>query len=185
MLRDYWNIRYGDGGDSGIGSIGKEKDWKWSIIKEEVDITTCSVLDLGCGDLSFWRDFRAKKYIGIDYSSFIIERNRAKFPELDFHLMDMTTLNRSFAADVIFCLDVLFHQPSKRDFEAILDFLNNIDGEFLFITNFDTRLPQPAPHMSFRNLTDYLDRLSNWILQKVHDSPFDSKKLYFLKRGLK
>lgn len=50
--RDFWNLRYLDGGNSGKGSIGLNKMWKWSKIRKTL---SDSVLDYGCGDLSFWK----------------------------------------------------------------------------------------------------------------------------------
>lgn len=186
MLKDYWETKYKRGDCSGHGSIGEERDWKWAVIRNYIDIEECSVLDLGCGDLNFWGKTRPRIYVGVDYSKTIIERNRVKFPDLIFvhdDLTDPKTEIRLSEFDVVFCLDVLFHQPSERNFLAILEYLNGLMADYLFITNFDIRQENAGGHMSFRDLMKYLDHLSNWLFHRAYESTFASKSLYvFIKR---
>lgn len=183
MLRDYWNGRYDCGGNSGHGSIGRERIWKWNIIREYIVIASCSVVDIGCGDLSFWGSIRAKSYIGIDYSDVVIEQNRTKFPDLIFHREDLTETKVAIPpTDAAFCFDVLFHQPSECDFLRILGLLNSLNARVLFVSNFDYQLPRSGGHMSYRVLERYLENLDNWLLLKIYDSPIDTKRLYVLVR---
>lgn len=64
MEKTYWETRYGRGGTSGSGSIGVGRTWKWKVIGEmirshspellESDDSLSKIIDVGCGDLSFW-----------------------------------------------------------------------------------------------------------------------------------
>lgn len=72
---NYWEKRYSIGGSSGKGSIGKERAWKWSII-DNYSPNIQNVIDVGCGDLSFWSNRECKDYTGIDMSETIIEKNK-------------------------------------------------------------------------------------------------------------
>jgi len=65
---NYWDNWYTRGGNSGEGSRGYYRIWKWHCIKKYVDIRNCSVIDVGCGDLDFWKEWDCKHYIGIDVS---------------------------------------------------------------------------------------------------------------------
>src|SRR5207247_7199848 len=80
----YWEDRYRRGGIRGSGSVGDKRKWKWEII-EKYAKSTEDVIDVGCGDLSFWegRDF-PNRYVGIDISETILERNRKLRPGLTF-----------------------------------------------------------------------------------------------------
>jgi SAM-dependent methyltransferase len=179
VFREYWDSRYRKGGNSGHGSVGQERSWKWSIINEHVSIEDCSVLDIGCGDLSFWGDTRPKEYIGIDYSEVVIRRNREMFPDLTFHREDLTgPVVELPAVDVALCLDVLFHQPSQRDFDGIIEYLSDVRARTLFVTNFDDPIPGASPHMSFRSLSP----IENWEVSRTYESPLDTKRLYVLWR---
>lgn len=183
MLRDYWNRRYKRGGNSGHGSIGKERIWKWSIIQQYVKIEDCSVLDLGCGDMTFWGDIRPRAYIGLDYSAEIIAKNRAKYFGLNFYREDLTKPRITTpAVDVVFCFDMLFHQPSTCNFLAVLSYLNSVDAKMLFLTNFETMPSKSGGHMSYRVLEKYRGLLSNWSVVKVCISPIDQKLLYVFQR---
>jgi len=183
MLRDYWNWRYTHGDNSGHGSIGKERKWKWNIIQQYVKIKDCSVLDIGCGNLSFWGDIRPKRYIGVDYSNIIITKNKTKYYDLCFYCEDLTKpqINMPFV-DVIFCFDVLFHQPNTHDFLKILSYLNSVNGKILFLTNLENMPLKSSGHMSYRALKNYLDFISNWSIIKTYVSLIDQKLFYVFQK---
>ena len=87
----FWNKKYAEGGISGQGSIGKYRTWKWVKIREVIG-NFRDVIDVGCGDLRFWEhpiankilNKRRFKYLGIDISNEIINRNRKFAPKLTF-----------------------------------------------------------------------------------------------------
>lgn len=131
-MSDYWEKRYAAGGNSGNGSIGELRDWKWGIIKKYVD-PIHDVIDVGCGDMSFWENERVPNgYIGIDGSYSVIQKNREKYPNATFHYG-----NAEFAihdtAPVVFCFDMLFHVMEDTEYSEILYNLGKYTTEILFI----------------------------------------------------
>ena len=79
----YWETRYSLGQNSGEGSGGEGRDWKWKVITKLVPKMT-SVIDVACGDLRFWEGRIAEEYVGIDISKTIVEENRRKQTNWDF-----------------------------------------------------------------------------------------------------
>jgi hypothetical protein len=64
MKKEYWENRYASGGTSGCGSIGKLKEWEWKAITEYLP-TPDHIIDVGCGDLSFWDGVMTAKTIQV------------------------------------------------------------------------------------------------------------------------
>ena len=134
LSKRYWNRRYKSGGNSGLGSVGEKRLWKWSIIDKYVNISDCKVLDIGCGDLSFWDDKRAKEYLGFDFSSVVIDKNRQKFPELEFKQVDISK-QMTNTAEVVFCFELLFHVMKEKEYKLILKNLSKATERLLFLTS--------------------------------------------------
>jgi hypothetical protein len=133
-MNKYWNERYKSGGVSGDGSIGECRKYKWSIINKYINnISKYSVIDVGCGDLSFWDGKDCDNYIGIDSSDVIIEKNkllRKKWKFLnkpsDFYVSDIK-------ADVVFCFDMLFHIMDDQEYYMTLQNLPRYSNNYIFI----------------------------------------------------
>jgi len=71
---NYWEERYLNGDNSGEGSRGKHRAWKWGILNKYIPEMT-DVIDVGCGDLAFMENIDVDKYTGIDISQYIINKN--------------------------------------------------------------------------------------------------------------
>jgi hypothetical protein len=130
----YWEQRYKKGGTSGEGSIGEYRKWKWEIIDKYVK-SIDGVIDVGCGDLSFWegKDF-PNHYTGIDISQTIIERNRKSMsPNLTFLCSPAEDYLNIGTATIVFCLDVLFHIMDDSIYEKILSNLTRYSNDWIFI----------------------------------------------------
>ena len=95
MIRYLWNIIY----------LHAEDD-----IKEEC-------IDVGCGNLSFWRYNlffyrQCKKYVGIDISDIIINKNKIRFRKhknKTFIRVSSSEFIKDLSSKVVLCMDVLFH----------------------------------------------------------------------------
>jgi len=160
----FWETRYSLGYDSGEGSAGVEADWKWKMIIEFMPRIT-SVIDVGCGDLRFWKAGpKPDRYVGIDISETIIEKNR-RIPERNHKFFCAPAEKRIYGlkAPFVFCIDLLFHIMDDNRYEAILENLCHYSSRFIFIHTwidnfFGDRDRGPftdGKHMTFRRFEDY------------------------------
>lgn len=101
--KDYWDARYRSKRTSGVGSIGENRAWKWKQIETYVKVSNRSVLDIGCGDLSFWEGRKCASYVGLDFSPTIIERTRKARPDWIFIQGDASN-EHDFSGEVVFFL---------------------------------------------------------------------------------
>ena len=127
----YWDNRYKTGGNSGLGSISKNRDWKWEIIKKYCSDLN-NIIDVGCGDLSFWEGKDCKNYVGIDISPFIIQKNRDLRKNWQF-ICNSADIRQDIKANTVFCFDVLFHIMDERVYKKILENLTYYSEDIIFI----------------------------------------------------
>ncbi len=132
----YWNRRYAASGTSGPGSVGLSRAWKWGVIKRHCpDVKNLPVIDVGCGDLSFWeqRDL-PKYYVGLDMSDVIIQRNQSRFgsPAANF-IKCRAEERQSISASVVFCFDMLFHVLDEQQYVSILENLCAYSQDYVFV----------------------------------------------------
>jgi SAM-dependent methyltransferase len=121
----FWNERYERMPElgSGPGSRAYGAWVKRRLIRKIVaDHQTRSILDIGCGDLCWLEDDLVAKiaYCGCDISKVVIERNQARFPQLQFLHHDVAGAALPQTADLIVCFDVLIHQIERDAFERAL-----------------------------------------------------------------
>lgn len=184
----YWDKHYKTGGKSGRGSVGSYRKWKWKVIKKYVNIKKSTVLDVGCGDISFMKGKKPNEYTGIDISQTIIERNQTSKPDWNFVLIDATVRAPSrFKMDVVLCMDMLFHIMDDLRFGDLLMNLNDWTGTYLFMVNWSKN---PLPYVNdnyqyFRNLRDWFDYLLDFELIAEHQKKGDEfNTLYVFKRRM-
>lgn len=155
----FWEERYSTGGESGKGSVGGYRKWKWKVIEKYVKVNDKTVLDVGCGDLQFMKGKKFKTYLGIDISKTIIQKNRAMRRDWSFLVMDAASDNaHKQQYDVVFCMDVLFHIMDDSRFAQLLKNLNGWTGSWLFVVGW-TRNPLTYLHDSYQ----YYRNLKNWL----------------------
>jgi hypothetical protein len=90
------------------------------------------VIDVGCGDLNFWKYEDCNKYTGIDISPVRIERNRILKPNWNFICAD-ASVDQSISAEVVFCFDILFHIMDDVSYDKILTNLMQYSTKYIFI----------------------------------------------------
>jgi 2-polyprenyl-3-methyl-5-hydroxy-6-metoxy-1,4-benzoquinol methylase len=130
----YWEIRYDLGGTSGAGSVGDSRAWKWEAITKYVSEVE-HVVDVGCGDLSFWEGRECQDYTGIDISTTVIAKDRRLRPGWTFIASPGERRVEELHKDCVFCLDLLFHVMEDENFHAILDNLCYYSTNYIFIYN--------------------------------------------------
>jgi len=105
----------------------------------DVELILPKVIDVGCGDLTFWDAgslrlvdplswhthgiMLPEEYIGIDISDTVIMRNRRLYKGCKFIASSSHVLNQGLKAPVVFCIDLLFH---IMDDMAFIDTLRNL-----------------------------------------------------------
>jgi hypothetical protein len=128
---DYWQVRYRDGGTSGKGSIGQLRDWKYRVIEHYAG-NIDDVIDVGCGDLTFWENRDCEKYTGIDISDYIIKKNQIIRPGWNF-IQSNSAEYHPIGGRIVICFDHLFHILDEETFNAILNNLTQYSQEWIFI----------------------------------------------------
>ena len=127
----YWDQRYTLGGTSGAGSEGSEGAWKLHRLLSTADaFDVSSVIDVGCGDGQIAKPFvrisGVDSYLGIDVSTEIINRHSVSQPwssaDVSFTVGDAANVGclDGKSADMVICLDVLFHVKSQVDHDAVV-----------------------------------------------------------------
>ena len=198
--KKFWNEKYAKGEISGQGSIGIYRNWKWNKIRKVVGLDINSLIDVGCGDLRFWNHPAAKrvlkkrifKYIGIDISSEIIERNAKKYPNLKFVCSPAHLEINRVRSEIVFVLDLLFHIMDKGEFELIIENCCRYTNNFLVIYSwcrnpFGLGLVSDGVSQYYRNLEDYrhIFNRNDLALIREYKVPYDPYgKMYFYKRDL-
>jgi SAM-dependent methyltransferase len=97
-----------------------------------------SALDVGCGDGSFLRALRRARpdiasVAGADLSATQIERNRVRFPDIEFHVLDVerATLGRRF--DLVTASELVEHVDDQGAAVEHLGAMVN-EGGYLLVT---------------------------------------------------
>jgi SAM-dependent methyltransferase len=83
------------------------------------DVPRGRLLDVGCGDgeLLLWlsRELPGMGPLaGADLSSETVKRNRERFPELEFHALDVATAALEQTFDIVVCSEVVEHIEDRR-----------------------------------------------------------------------
>lgn len=132
--KEYWDNRYKVGGTSGYGSYDDQ-------LKKKIDWLTGlnirSVSEIGCGDFNFGKTLMTRyegiPYVGQDISEFVINRNRRCFPPHKF----VADVNDVPPADLLLCIDVVFHVLDDKDYEELLKNLENRYTRYFAITAYE------------------------------------------------
>jgi hypothetical protein len=128
----YWNNHYKNGGVSGEGDTRDSHKWKMSIMDTYGIGFNNSVIDVGCGDMEFWKYFPVNNYTGIDISQHIIDKNRNKYPKYNFYCAD-SSFPLNISANCVTCFDLLFHIMDTEKYIKTLDNLVHYTKQKLFI----------------------------------------------------
>lgn len=162
-MKNYWEHRYRWGRDSGEGSGGIHREWKWSkIISIIHDVD--DVIDIGCGDLRFWEGRSCRSYIGLDLSPTILKRNIVARPGWAF-VLGNAAKRYWFRGNVVLCMDMLFHIMDDDDFDSILSNLMSYTEQWLVIYTWDVNpleTKDDGKYMCYRKLP--LERFSDFDL---------------------
>lgn len=147
--KDYWEGRYRAGHNSGYGSYGEQLKKKLDWI---VPLDFNSISEYGCGDFNFGRSIIERhpaNYTGMDISEHILATNRMRYPRFSFLSLDKELPK----ADLVMCVDVLFHVLEDEEVEKILERLEKAWTRYLVITAYE-RDEKKTNHVRIRKF-DY------------------------------
>jgi len=172
--RAWWERVYALG-YSGRGSRGKYRDWKWGIIGRYIpDISSVDVIDVGCGNLEFWAGRKCAKYLGIDWSSVIISKNRRLWAGLDFLAQPAEQYIPDIKATVVFCFDLLIHIETAAVFRRILENLCRYSKDLIFVYNWINSRKTDGRYSFYHPLEEDMDvfqRAGFCLLERHVSSP--------------
>ena len=128
-----WEFHYAEGGKSGDPKdYNLARDWKYFLLDKYYRKNIDSILDIGCGDLQFWRDNLPYKYTGVDISQTIIERHKKKHLDQTFICSDASKFI-DVHADVVICFDMLWHIIDDDDYINILKNIKQYSNNYIYI----------------------------------------------------
>jgi len=169
--RKYWEKRYFDGGNSGKGSYGNLSKFKSKIINEFIEANNISTaLELGCGDGNQLKDFKIKKYVGLDVSKTIISKNVETFKndKNKYFYLESDYLNKE-KFDVTLSLDVIYHLVEDTIFEDYIKKLFKFSDKYVIIYTFSDRVKKInfSNHIKYRDINTISEKFKNeWSLHK-------------------
>ena len=183
--RDYFNKWY-TGSRNFIGSTGRFRDFKWKHIDLYINPIN-EVVDVGCGNLTFWKGKLPVDYTGIDFSENIIKKNSNGYPSGTFITRNAAELIIGLHKEVVFCLDVLFHIMDDDDFNAILHNLCTYSNKWIFIYTWcrPRNIPKKGIPRIYREFSYYMSIFDNNGFELVgkHENPADNAgALYVFRR---
>jgi 2-polyprenyl-3-methyl-5-hydroxy-6-metoxy-1,4-benzoquinol methylase len=134
----WWNFRYFIDPElgSGMGSRGKTLEYKHMLLLDTLSpFDDPVVVDIGCGDLEVVKSLPIKRYHGFDIAAEAVEIARNKRPDWRFDRIRMGDLIEE--GDVVLCIDVLIHQPTREQFLAIITKLSAAARYRLVVSGYD------------------------------------------------
>ena len=125
--RSFWDRRYREGGNSGAGSRGQEAIWKAEkVVRIARRDRIHSILDFGSGDGHVARAVvrglpGSVSYRGVDISpTTVLAASKGAPGNMTFEVADITEQFEG-SADMVLCLDVLFHLSTAEKHRAAID----------------------------------------------------------------
>jgi hypothetical protein len=158
--KEYWESRYGSGGNSGSGSYGKLAAFKASVINDFIvrnNIT--SIIEFGCGDGNQLKLAKYPRYIGLDVSTTIIKQCSGLFATDDtksFFLYDgeaFVDRRGLFSCDLSLSLDVLYHLVEDEVYKRYLEHLFQSANQYVIIYSSNRDVKDSASHERHRQFT--------------------------------
>jgi SAM-dependent methyltransferase len=158
-VKDYWDSRYKNGGNSGMGSHDEPcVNFKKVFVNKIIEKYKCkTVIELGCGDgnqLGYFKNY--EKYYGHDISPTIIEKNKLIYKGDDTKIFESDVnklLNKKY--DLALSLDVTYHLVGDDIFEEYMNNLFSLSDIICLFTVNTEEVGSPV-HVEHRKIKDYI-----------------------------
>ena len=171
----YWEKRYARGGNSGVGSYGRLREFKADVINSFVrEKGIKSVIEFGCGDGSQLSLAKYTEYTGLDVSPTAIKLCQEKFAgdtSKKFSLFEPgnpSAKNDWGRADLGLSLDVVYHLVEDEAFEEYMKVLFSAAKKYVIIYSSDYDESQ-SYHVKHRKFTRWINQnAADWqLVQKI------------------
>lgn len=191
--KKYWENRYKSGDNSGTGSYGQIAVFKAKVINNFVKENKIrSILEFGCGDGNQLSLLKARTYIGLDVSEYIIRecfRKMSLDKTKSFFLYDPKCFidNQSiFKSDLVLSLEVIFHLVEDDVFNLYMKHIFDSSSKYVIIYSSNKDSVQKY-HVRHRKFTDWINKNKpNWKLVKIIRNKFPDicfSDFYIFKTG--
>jgi len=184
----YWNTRYSNEGNSGAGSDGLERNFKIEQLRKLDNVD--SILDVGCGDFRTGelvvKIFPFASYLGLDISENIIDKCKKKAEELNlrkrYNFQTINNYDFKDTAELVLCLDVLFHQLDDDQYKNLIDKLKSSYTKYLVLTEYSHYQAGKDNGKDIKHRLFYPEDISDeWISYKIKEGT-GNKILYIFKK---
>jgi hypothetical protein len=175
---EYWDNRYNSNGNSGFGSTGVLAEYKARIINDFVKHNQVNtVIEFGCGDGLQLESSSYPRYLGLDVAKSSIKLCQNKFyNDLTKSFMLYTpqyfTNHGYLSADLIICLDVLYHIIDENDFrKTLIDIFNAAQKYVILYANLKPQ-PSSSMHIIYRDISKYLEKFPDFQVDQVVEQEY-------------
>lgn len=173
---EYWEQRYAEGGDSGVGSYGKFREFKASFLNDFVARNGIrTVIELGCGDGSQLELAEYPTYTGFDVSPTAVARCRERYAGERTKTFRLIAESDGDTAELALSLDVLYHLVEDRVFESYMERLFRAGQRYVVIysSNCEPADAPRVPHVRHRKFTDWVaENKPGWALLEQAPNPY-------------
>jgi SAM-dependent methyltransferase len=157
---DYWESRYREGRNSGVGSYNRLAIFKAETINRFVtDHAVQSVIEFGCGDGSQLRLAEYPAYIGVDVSPTVIEFTRQAFKDdVTKSFIHVDDVSPEHSSDLSMSLDVIYHLIEDEVFESHMRQLFSSACRYVIIYSSNDDRKSDSVHVRHRRFADWIER---------------------------
>ena len=155
----FWSYRYATNPElgSGVGSRGELAQYKLKLLKNIGIEKEESVLDVGCGDLEIVKNLSFKNYTGVGISAEAVTKGKEKFPQFGFYNFEIEK-EKIPSADTVLCLDVLIHQPARKNYDELIEFVTKKVLKRVVISGYEKKTDNSHMCFFYENIKESLER---------------------------
>lgn len=149
----YWESRYAQGGNSGVGSYALFAEFKAEVLNAFVARQgVVQVMEFGCGDGNQLSLARYPQYLGFDISHSAVAACCKKFAADSSKRFRHVSEYQAETADLVLSLDVIYHLVEDEVFERYMRQLFSASHRFVIIysSNFAQAPGSAEPHVKHR-----------------------------------
>jgi hypothetical protein len=174
--QSYWDTRYRQGGNSGVGSYGRLARFKAEVINRFVaGHGISSLAEFGCGDGAQLELAEYPRYVGFDVSPHIVSLCRDRFardPSKQFYDLKIGRAD-TISAELAMSLDVIYHLVEDATYDTYMRRLARAGQRFLCVYSSNVEQQGHVAHIRHRCFTDWLERNApEWTLTETVRNAF-------------